>query len=153
MSLVTATGYADLEKFRRHQDAWHALERPIPRRYLAAIGVDVEILRGALERDQINFQIVKAMPRTTIAYVIRYAPTVYRMRFFNEPIPEEEAMRRVKAVAAELGFSCRIDYYQIMTVYVEPDGNISQRYYQPVIKVTDNWVAIERDSRVGTTGT
>ena len=149
--IASAIGYGDFEKFRRHQDAWHALERPIPRKYLAVIGADVEILRGALERDQVNFQLAEAVPRSAHAYSIRVAPTDYDIRFFNEAIPEAEAVRRVKAVSAELGLSCRISYYQIMTIDIEPDGSIRKSYYRPAIKVTNNWVAFERDgSRVGT---
>ena len=144
--IAATIGYGDFGKFRRHQDAWHALERPIPRRYLAAIGADVDILRGALERDLVNFQMEEAMPRSPVAYTVRIAPTVYQTRFFEGSIPEEEAMRRVKAIAAESGFSCRIDYYQIMTVGIEPDGKVSKTYYRPTMKVTNNWVAFKHDS-------
>ena len=149
--IASAIGYGDFEKFRRHQDAWHALERPIPRKYLAAIGADMEILSGALERDQVNFQLVEAIPRSPGAYTIRIAPSVYQIRFFEDSITEEEGLRRVKAVSAEMGLSCRISYYQIMTIDIEPDGSIKKRYYRPAMKVTNNWVAFDRDnSRVGT---
>jgi len=149
--IAAAIGYSDFEKFRRHQDAWHALERPIPRKYLGAIGADVEILCGALERDQVNFQLVEAVPRSAHAYSIRFAPAEYSVRFFNEAIPEDEAVRRVKAVSAELGVSCLIEHYQIMKIDIEPDGSIRKRCYRPAMKVTSNWVAFEHyGSQVGT---
>lgn len=149
--LAELTGYKDLDKFKRHQDAWHGLERPIPRKYLDAIGANLDILRSALERDQVNFELMDALPRTPAHYTVRLLAAVYQMRFFDDAIPEAEAIRRIKAYSAETGFRCCINYPQLLTIYIEPDGSVSKTYYRPAMKVTDNWVAFERDgSRVGT---
>ena len=142
--LAERTGYADIDKFRRHQNAWHALERPIPRRYLAAIGAELEVLREALERDQVNFQLMDALPRTPDGYTIRFMPGMYRLRFFEGPVPEEEAIRRIRAFTMETGLRCFIKYPKFLMVYIEADGSVVKKYYRPSMKITDNWVAFER---------
>jgi hypothetical protein len=113
----------------------------------------MEILRGAVERDKVNFELMEALPRSTGYYTVRLRPAWYERRYFEGPVPEGEAIRRVRAFATETGFRCSIGYPRLLTIYIEPDGSIIKKYYRPGVKVTDNWVAFERAaSRVGTTG-
>ena len=203
-----ASGYAlgSVDKFKRHCSEWHELLRPIPRKYLDAIGGKVEDIGQMVELDLYDFEEVCKVPRFVRHYTVRVFAGIYSSAFFGTvskseftelgpkgemalseliedgilqevtstrvwlrdpsaelipedirkvgrrdfdkiwpilqclhrelPVPEQEAIERIKAHPTNGKLRCCIKHPQLVTIFIEPDGKVWESYYKPGFKLT-----------------
>jgi len=143
--LALATGYANIYKFEAHRKLWHRLGKPVPRKYLDAISVDINTLVTALKDDLVDFSIACMFPRFAERCIIRYMPGFYGCYSFGGIVPEKEAVELTKAHAAKIKCECCINYPGLLRLMVKPDGSVETGYYRPSMKVTKSRVVFGYD--------
>lgn len=159
LELMHSCGYRkNLHKFREHRREWDTLRRPVPKVYLEALGVDLDILQFALELDQQENDAVQQLEFYPKRATERLMAAVYRTVEFPAGINETEAVailqQRQQQAQAEgkRGFRCMIVYPGLRTVAVEPDGGVHVRVIRPTMRFTKAWVIYSADAgRIGTT--
>jgi len=89
--LTLASDYAQgsIDKFKRHCSEWHEIFRPIPRKYLDAIGGKIEDIEQMVELDLHNFQEACKVPRFVRRYTVRVFAGIYSSAFFGT-VPRSE---------------------------------------------------------------
>lgn len=136
-SLMAASGYNDLVKFRKHRINWNNLERSIPLKYLEAIDADLNTLKFTVELDQQEYDRaleIKLFPKSA---VIRIMAAVYSDLKFPENTPETEAIEIAKRFFEEKNLMGCINFPDIKTIWIEPNGVVKKTYYRPSIKITN----------------
>lgn len=150
--LAAATGYANINKFQDHRLQWHGLSKPIPRKYLEAINVDINTLSVMLNMDRIDFDAAISLPRYYEWCTVRIMPAIYSKYSFGETVPEERAIKLMKAYAARINKKCMINLPGLCGTMVEPDGSVHRWNYYPKFDVTKAWVKFGWDGALlGTT--
>ncbi|MEO0128367.1 MAG: hypothetical protein ABIL44_11540 [candidate division WOR-3 bacterium] len=142
IELMNLCGYRKLEKFCSHRNMWNSLDRRIPRVYLETIGVDLEVLKFAVEVDRQEYESVLQLPRSPKAGTIRYMAGVYGSYKFPDNISETDAIIMLQAYSRENHFQCCINYRDVITIWIDPNGKISYTYYEPKIEIKKREVLI-----------
>ncbi|MBD3168528.1 MAG: hypothetical protein GF307_03525 [candidate division Zixibacteria bacterium] len=139
-TIAERSGYRNFSKFLRKRELWHAMKMAFPRKYLDVIGVDWDVLEYVVELDQEAFHEEMDKPRIPERFTVRYFAAFYGSRMIGECESEEQAIERVKAFSKDSNFRCCINYPQLKTVFIEPDGSIWANLYKPVMKITNDRV-------------
>ncbi len=124
------------EKFSAHRRQWDRLDRPIPRAYLTAIGVDVEVMRFAAELDAEEYEEMLLNPLYPRYATMRIVPGIFSLLDLPEGINESEAVELMIDFARRRGRKCCIGFRDIKTIWIEPDGEVSYTFYRPILRVT-----------------
>lgn len=139
--LAEKSGYADFNKFTEHRREWHDIKRRIPLGYLSAIGVDLEVLDFVVDVDYREFRQALKVPRYPQYFTIRLMPTIYQSVEIPEEIPENKAIEALQKLAAEKNRLCFINYQDILSIQIKPDGQVSRNYFVPAAEISgDYWI-------------
>jgi hypothetical protein len=150
-TIAERTGYRNFNKFLRKRELWHAMKMPFPRSYLNVIGVDWKVLEYIVELDQDAFYSEFEKPQLPVRFTVRYFAALYGSRELGDCESEEEAIAIVKEFSRESGFRCCINYPQLKTIFIEPDGSINTILYKPTIIITRDHVSFgETGEGIGT---
>ena len=129
-------GYKNPQKFLQHKKEWDAFEREIPREYLRYIGIERRVLEFTAELDYDDYKRALELPRYPQKATVRYMPAVYGGFSLPEGIDEEKAIILLKEFAREKNLRCCIHYCDLLTVFVEPRGQVWRKLYPPGLKFT-----------------
>lgn len=83
IELMSLCGYKKLEKFCCHRNMWNSLDRRIPRLYLETIGVNLKVLKFAVEVDKQEYESALKIPRSPKGGTIRYMAGVLGRSFLK----------------------------------------------------------------------
>jgi hypothetical protein len=140
-------GYSSLRKFRFHRKDWDNLERPVPRKYLQAIGVDINTLEFTVELDEEEYEKVLQFPFSPRKALLRVMPTVFTTVQLPDGVTEEEAVFLLKGLSRKTGKYGFINFENIKTTFAQPDGFVFTKYYKPLLRVTRDSVIASEDGR------
>ena len=138
--LMRRSGYACLRKFRFHRKAWDNLERPVPRKYLEAIGVDIETLKFTVELDTEEYQKALQLPLSPEIAQLRVMPTLFNTFRLPDGVTEEEAVVLLKRLSRKTGKYGFINHEKIKTTFAQPDGFVFTKFYKPLLRVANDMV-------------
>lgn len=128
------------EKFSAHRRQWDRLDRPIPRAYLDAIGVDVKVMQFTAQLDAEEYEEVLQHPLYPRYATIRVVPGIFSLLDLPQGIDESEAVRLMIDFARRRGRRCCIGFRDIKSIWIEPDGETSYTFYRPYLRVTKSHV-------------
>lgn len=161
-ALMKACGYGPnkIDKFRSHREAWLHLARPIPFRFLHAIGAKRSTLEHCMRRDQVEYDKYSARVVYPRAHSIRYGPCVYGSRPLPEGTTEAEAIQIMIATAAELGRHCWLKIDGLRGTFAWPETpckkndpssiDVRTYYYRPELIRKKHELSIsDDDSYIG----
>jgi hypothetical protein len=134
------------EKFSAHRRQWDRLDRPIPRAYLRAIGVSVEIMQFTAELDAEEYEEELERPLYPRYATIRVMPGIFSLLELPDGINEAEAVYLMIDFARHRGRRCCIGFRDIKTIWIEPNGETSYVFYHPVLRLTRSHVIPENAS-------
>jgi len=138
--LLTACGYRNIDKFKKHRMEWDRLLRPVPLSYLSSIGVDMKVITLTIEVDKEEYMKALRVPLYPKAAVVRLMATVY----CDIPCPlgttEEEAIEILKRYSGEKNKRCSINYPELKTVWVDPSGTVEVVYYETIAHVSRKYL-------------
>jgi hypothetical protein len=137
---MTSIGYRTLRKFTAHRNEWDELTERIPVKYFSAIGVDLDVLRFALELDQQEYDLALERPFYPKSYGIRLKRTVYHTMEFPPQTTEEQAIQILKKYSKDKRTYCFITVPYIKSVWVQPDGAVFTTFYRPELEIGKEWV-------------
>lgn len=143
--LMRNCGYASLNKFRIHREAWDSLERPIPKKYLQGIGVSLETIEFTVELDAEEYEKAIGLPFSPTRAVIRVMPTIFSKVELPEGINEEGATFLLKKMSRKIGKYCFINFGSVKTVFAEPDGFVFTKFYRPNVEITKDLIIASHD--------
>jgi len=143
--LMRSCGYSNLRKFRFHRKAWDDLERPVPRKYLRAIGVNIDTLKFTIELDTEEYDKALQFPLSPAKALLRVMPAVFSTVQFPEGVTEEEAVCLLKGLSRKTGKYGFINYEKIKTTFAQPDGFVFTKFYKPLLRVTSDMVIASED--------
>ena len=132
-------GYSKFNKFKMQRKEWDMLIRNIPLSYFEYVGIDREILLFTLELDYQEYEQVLDIPLYPRFAVIRIMAAFYQERKFPENTPETAAIEVLKEFSKEKSKRCCINYPELKTIFVEPDGTVNVVHYPPAIKFKRKW--------------
>ena len=139
--LAEKSGYADFNKFTEHRREWHNINRRIPLGYLSAIGVDFEVLDFVVNVDYQEFRRALKVPRYPQYFTIRLMPSIYQSVEIPEEIPENKAIEALQKLAAEKDRLCFINYQELLSILIKPDGQVTRNYFVPAAEISgDYWI-------------
>ena len=138
--IAAASGYTKLDKFKIHLKEWQELERPIPKKYLQAINVNIDILLSLLELDKLDYEEAIKIPRKASFCTVRLIPGIYATYSFGGIVSEEEAIKLAKDYSKNTKQTCIINFPGLFLIDIHPDGKVSKSYYYPSIDITKEWV-------------
>jgi len=144
--LAQACGYK-LEKFKRHLVLWLKAERPIPKSFLDAIGLEPEMVYKVLEIDlDLYEQAVKkvCLPSTFSAKLM---PAIWQSVRLPEGMDEAEAERHVADFAKREKRECLINFEGLRETWIEPDGSIYRRFRRPSLEFKKRMLYFTLSSR------
>jgi len=129
--LAILSGYAKIYKFETHQQEFITLKRPVPVKFMNALGIDNRILDFTVELDLEHYKAAFGYQYQVGYFITRYLAAVYSSRDFPEPVPEEEAIAIVKAFCMEKQLQCLINVLNLKSVFFFPNGDIKYKYFYP----------------------
>ncbi len=145
--LALASGYSKTEKFKVHCKEWNAFQRPIPLKYLEAIGVQMEEIEKQLEYDLRDFQAACQVPHFVSEYTVRVFCAIYKTEHFDVPVAEDEAVERVKAISEKSGFKCWFSIPELASIHVDPKEGVRKFFYKPSFRKTRNAIIFSGENR------
>ena len=137
--LAQACGYRKLEKFKRHLEAWLKAERPVPGKFLGAIGIEPEMLLKVQVLDFDQWEEAVKSVSVPQSFSARLMPAVWQSVPLPENLTEAQAVAYVKEFARLRNLQCLINYAGLRTAWIWPDGTVSRRF---------NWPSIEYKNRL-----
>ena len=143
--IAAASGYANIDKFKKHLEEWQALKRPIPKKYLEAINADTETLLSLLELDKSDYEAALKIPRKASVCTVRLLPGVYSTYSFGGMVSEEEAISLAKDYAKKTNLQCTINFPGLFLIIIYPDGNVSKSYFDPHVHINKEWITFGLD--------
>lgn len=146
-ALMRASGYAKLCKFRKHRERWRQLERDVPLTYLDALGVDREVLQFTVAHDADLHSLELQKPRFPRFASARLMACVYKSHEFPAGTTEVEAIETLKELVQEIRVPWFINYPELLSVWVGPDGGDIQRLYTPSVTFTRHAAVFSRGGR------
>lgn len=139
--LMKKSGYANLNKFKKHRKEFENLERNIPLAYLDAIGVNYATLKFCGELDQEEFDIARGIEDLHPQFaMVRLMTTIYSNIEFPEGTTEKQAIEYLINYSAETGKKCVINYRDFKTVTVDPEGRVKIVYHPPSFRITKSYL-------------
>ena len=144
--LMRQCGYASQYKFRIHRKAWDNLERPIPRKYLLEIGVNLDTLGFTVELDGEEYEKALSLPFSPRKAVIIVLPAVFSQVELPENINEEDAIFILKKMSRKIGKYCFINFGNLKTVFAQPNGFVFTKYYRPMVEIKKDLVIASQDA-------
>ena len=151
LDLMEKSGYRKLHKFRNHRKDWDNARGKAPLGYLNAIGVDLKILESCVEADKWEYDRALHIPLFPRFVVVRYMAGIYGDMELPENTSEYAAIEMVKDYSREHGKRCCINYPELKTVWIEPNGDVNYSYYRPSIRFTKDRAIFGSDgSGIGT---
>ncbi len=138
--LAQACGYRKLEKFKRHLEAWLKAEKPVPGKFLGAIGVEPEMLCKVQVLDFDSWEEAVKSVRVPQCFSARLMPAVWQSVPLPENLTEAQTVTYVKDYALLRSHQCLINYSGLRVTWVWPDGTVSRRYSWPSIEYKNRLV-------------
>lgn len=152
IELMKMCGYASFQKFREHRQEWDLLERKVPLVYLGAIGADIESIMHTVCIDQQEYDMAFKVPLFPRFAVVRLMAAVYQNIEFPAGADEDKAVNILKEYSREKGLRCCINYPDLKTIRIEPDGNVFYSYYRPAVEISGKWaIFISGGRNIGVT--
>ncbi len=134
--LKRASGYANIEQFRRHRADWHRCEGSIPKNYMNVLGVDFHVLEFTLELDQQLFDRAIQMPVDVISYGIRLEDQTVMTRPFAKGMDYERAVGFLVNISRQNTFRYFINIPGLRYIEISRQEGIREVLYRPAIYVT-----------------
>jgi hypothetical protein len=95
-----------------------------------------------VELDLKNFEEVCKIPRFVDWYIARVFCTIFKRERFMTVMSEEDAIEKIKAYSAYNKYRCCINnYFQLVTIPIEPDGRVYKNFYKPEAKITKQTIS------------
>jgi hypothetical protein len=149
--LAELSGYADIEKFVKHEEQWLGLQRDIPRGYIDGIGINPDMLLSILNLDKDAFIDCKKMELFPAQYTVRVYAAVYSHKKFPRKMTEKQAVEYVAVQCIKNSVQSCINWPDLKTIWFQPTGKHHTTWYEPHIEFTKNWVKVQKDAKyVGT---
>lgn len=143
--MMKASKYANLSKFLEHKKDWDSLHRKIPLSYLEYLGYDRDVLTFTLALDFQEYRAALDLPRRPKFAFVRLLTSV----FIREPLPdnilEDKAIEYIKYNMGENHLYYCINYPELKTIFIEPEGKIITAYYPPEIEFTQSYASPKPD--------
>lgn len=146
-SMMAGSGCRTFSEFLERKKEWDGLRRKIPLSFLRHIGCDMEVLHFTLDLDRREYEDALKLP-----FKPRYAFfLLIDSVFIREPLPknisEEKAIEYCVYNTGDNHLYCCINYPQIKTIFIEPDGRAVTAYYPPEIEFTSKFAIPLADGR------
>jgi hypothetical protein len=145
--LAEALGYRKLEKFKRHLEAWLKVERPIPWKFLDAIGAGPDMLCKVRVLDFDSWEEAVKKVGVPLSFTARLMPAVYQSVPMPENLDETEAVSYVKEYSRLKNRQCLINFSGLRTTWIRPDGSVTHSYNCPAIDYKNRMVYFKLSSR------
>jgi hypothetical protein len=115
------------------EDLLH-LRREVPYQFLSAIHASIEQIKALCIADNEEFERIKER-RDLFPYrvIIRFIPAVYQSREFPYTMKERDAIQYILENLCEGRYRCAINYPELKTIYIEPNGEIETTFYPPTL--------------------
>ena len=150
--LAEACGYKKMDKFKRHLEAWLKAERPVPGKFLGAIGIEPEMLCKVQVLDFDQWEEAVRIVTVPERFSVRLMPAVWQSVALPENLSEAQAISYVKEYSRLKNRQCRINYAGLRTVWIWSDGHLSNYYNWPNIEYRNRLVYFTTEAtRPGTT--
>ena len=150
--LAESCGYKKTQKFDRRRRRWNEGKGPIPLSYLKTVGVDMDLLRDCIGLDQAEHEVALLKPRSARSFVSRVAAGIYVRVNLPETVAEQEAIECMREHAMGTGFSCLMNYPNLLTIVVTPDGRVIRQSLAPEIRIDGGSVSFGSRNAVGVVG-
>lgn len=138
--LMYFCGYRDFEKFCLRRKEWDNLNREVPRVYLRAISAEPEMIFFTVRVDQEEYRKVLQVPRYPKAGIVRLMAGCYRDLKIPADTPEADAIIMMQKYSQKNKYQCCINYRDVITIWIEPDGEIQYTYYLPSFKLDKRYI-------------
>lgn len=138
--LAQACGYRKLDKFKRHLEAWLRVARPVPGKFLGAIGIEPKMLCKVQVLDFDSWEEAVKSVRVPQSFSARLMPAVWQSVSLPENLSETQAVDYVKEYARLRNRQCLINYAGLRATWIWPDGYHSHYYYWPNIEYRNRLV-------------
>ncbi|RKX73111.1 MAG: hypothetical protein DRP87_19465 [Spirochaetes bacterium] len=149
--MMATLGYSNMKKFITLKKEWDQLRRNIPLSYFDYIGLNREVLEFTLELDWEEYEQALQIPRYPHSAIVRIMSAVYKNITIPTGSHENEAIAYLFDFMKEKRFRCCINYPQLLSIFLEPNGDIKKVYYPPSIRFTKTSAIPEKDgSGIGT---
>ena len=137
LNLMKASNYSKFQKFREHRYLWDNCKKDIPLSYLKAIGINLEILKFAVELDIEEYERALEIAHYPKYFTIRRMACVYQ----SIKIPDGFSESRAIEFAKEYKSNCCIVIEEFKSIFIEPNGNVKYYYYRPEVKINKRMVS------------
>ncbi|MEO0138186.1 MAG: hypothetical protein ABIL86_11740 [candidate division WOR-3 bacterium] len=127
---------------------WNSCDRRIPRVYLETIDMDLEVLKFVVEVGRQEYESILQLLRSPKAGTIGCMAGVYGSYKFPDNISETDAIVMIQAYSRENHFQCCINYRDVITIWIDPNGIISYAYYQPKIEIKKHEALISTSNQM-----
>ena len=149
LAAMQAARYASWDKFARHLQEWHRLNRPMPCTYASFIGVRQPALLAAVDEDRQDHARALTSAPVLCSWTLRRMAGVYEVRPFLADCQNEAAcIEYVRSACVHHGLRACIHVRGVKTHWVEPpDGHLLLTVYTPQVKFTRAWIVFADDGR------
>ena len=145
--LAEASGYRKLDKFKRHLDAWLKAQRPVPGKFLGAIGVDPEMLCKVQVLDFDSWEEAVKSVGVPHSFSARLMPAVWQSVPLPENLTEAQAVSYVKEYSRLRNRQCLINFAGLRVTWIDPDGSSCRHYSWPAIEYKNRMIYFTLSSR------
>lgn len=142
--MMQALGFSKVDKFIMVKQEWDHLVRRVPLPYFDYIAVDRNILDYTLQLDLDEYHEILQKPRYPKYAIVRIMAAIYTNKRIPEGLTEKEAIDYLFDFMKDKRFRCCLNYPELMTIYLEPDGRKQTIYYPPLLRITENSAIPER---------
>jgi len=143
-AMMSALGFSKMDTFIDVKNEWDDLQRRIPLQYFDYINIDREILDYTLQLDLDEYHEILERPRFPKYAIGRIMAAIYTNKRIPDGLTEKEAIDYLFDFMKKKRFRCCINYPELMTIYLEPDGRTNTVYYPPLLRITENCAIPDR---------
>ena len=147
LRISMVSGCGSISEFLEKKKAWDTLQKKIPLDYLEYLEIDWSLVTHSLELDGEEYRTALKIPRYPKTVFIRLLEEV----FISEPLPgglsEKEALAFIQYNIGENHLYHCINYPELLTIFIEPDGRAVTAYYPPEIVFTRKYAEPKPDGR------
>lgn len=143
--MVSTLGYSNMNKFITLKNEWDQLKRTVPLSYFDYIGINREVLEFTLELDREEYEQALQIPRYPHSAIVRLMAAVYKNIKIPTGFHEKEAIEYLFDFMKGKRFRCCINYPELLSIFLEPNGSVNTVYYPPIIRFTKKWAIPEQD--------
>jgi hypothetical protein len=144
-NMMNALGYSNINKFRTIKNEWDSLRRPIPLKYFDYIGADRNVLEFTLELDNEEYEQAIELPRYPRYAIVRRMAAIYKNIKIPSGLREEDARSYLFDLMAKNRLRCCINYPELLSIFLEPNGTVNYVYYPPEIRFGKKYAVPVKD--------